>query len=137
MGKLNRICAVAILTAALAVSAFAGTIDSPGVAAPPPPPSGASTTSSSVTTTVILTTGDPSFVFAVADSSEGGTRADGNYVLTVADWEHIIELDFPLTSPRLLKQSLRRIGLLAEIVNTFRDKIHNEADLIKQHRQRK
>src|SRR5689334_1400726 len=83
-----------------------------------------------------ISTGDPSFVFAVADSSEGGTKADGNYVLTLADWERIIELDFPLTSPRLLRQSLRRIRLLAEIVNRFKDTIHAEAELIKQQRQR-
>ncbi|HYV82547.1 MAG TPA: hypothetical protein VE931_03470 [Pyrinomonadaceae bacterium] len=53
MGKLRRTCAVAIVTAALAVSAFAGTIDSPGVVAPPPPPN--QTTSTSATTTIILT----------------------------------------------------------------------------------
>ena len=83
-----------------------------------------------------ISTGDPSFVFAVADSSEGGTRTDGNYVLTLSDWDHIIELDFPLTSPRLLKQSLRRVGLLAEIVNRFKDTIHAEAELINQRRRK-
>jgi hypothetical protein len=31
-------CAVTIVTAVLAVSAFAGTLDSPGVVTPPPPP---------------------------------------------------------------------------------------------------
>ena len=81
-----------------------------------------------------ISTGDPSFVFAVADSSDGGTKADGNYVLTLSDFEHIIELDFPLTSPRLLRQSVRRANLLAEIVNRFKDTIHAEAELIKQQR---
>ena len=52
MKELRRASAIAILTVALAVSAFAGTIDSPGIAAPQPPPS---PTSSSITTTVILT----------------------------------------------------------------------------------
>lgn len=84
-----------------------------------------------------ISTGDPSFVFAVADSSEGGTKVDGNYVLTLSDWEKIIELDFPLTSPRLLQQSLRRVGLLANVVNRFRDKINTEAGLINQQRRRK
>lgn len=83
-----------------------------------------------------ISTGEPSFVFAVADSSEGGTRSDGNYVLSLADWEHIIELEFPLTSPRLRKQSLRKVGLLAEIVNRFKDTIHAEALLIDQQRRK-
>lgn len=48
MKKLRRICAVAILCAALASSAFAGQIDSPG--SPSPIPRGAS-----ITTTLILT----------------------------------------------------------------------------------
>ncbi|HJP94515.1 MAG TPA: hypothetical protein VJ875_21315 [Pyrinomonadaceae bacterium] len=55
MNRLRQTCAVAILTMALAVSALAGTIDSPGVATPPPPPSQTSTTSTSITTTLILT----------------------------------------------------------------------------------
>jgi hypothetical protein len=52
MKNTRRVFAVSILTLALAISAFAGTIDSPGIAAPPPPPS---QTSSSTTTTIILT----------------------------------------------------------------------------------
>lgn len=55
MSKVRRACAVAVLTAALATSALAGIMDSPGVASQPPPPSGASTTSTSITTTLILT----------------------------------------------------------------------------------
>ncbi|HJT26183.1 MAG TPA: hypothetical protein VJ784_02145 [Pyrinomonadaceae bacterium] len=49
MGKLRRTCAVAIVTAVLAVSAFAGQLDSPGAPAP------SQTTSTSTTTTIILT----------------------------------------------------------------------------------
>ncbi len=72
MKKLRRTCAVAIVTVVLAVSAFAGQIDSPGVVAPPPPgtidspgiagiidspgaPAPSETTSTSTTTTIILT----------------------------------------------------------------------------------
>jgi hypothetical protein len=50
-----------------------------------------------------ITTGKPSFVFAVVESSEGGKKAYGNYVLTVADCKCIIELDFSLTGPPLRK----------------------------------
>jgi hypothetical protein len=83
-----------------------------------------------------ITTGQPSFVFAVADSSEGGKKSYGNYVLTVADCKRMIELEFPLTNPRLRKQSLAKIDLLAEIVNQLKDTIHVEADLIDQRRRK-
>ena len=49
MNKLNRTCAVAIVTAVLAVRAFAGIMDSPGTPAPAPTPS---QTSSNVTGTI-------------------------------------------------------------------------------------
>ena len=77
-----------------------------------------------------ISTGQPSFVFAVAESSEGGKKGDGNYVLTVADCKRMIELEFALTSPRMRKQSLAKIDLLAEIVNRLKDMIHAEAELI-------
>ena len=79
-----------------------------------------------------ITTGQPSFVFAVADSSEGGKKTYGNYVLTVADCKRMIELEFLLTSPRMRKQSLAKIDLLADVINRFRNAIHNEAKLIDQ-----
>lgn len=79
-----------------------------------------------------ISTGKPSFVFAVAESSEGGKKPHGNYVLTLADCKRMIELEFPLTSRRSRKQSLAKIDLLAEIVNRFKDTIHAEADLIGQ-----
>jgi hypothetical protein len=85
-----------------------------------------------------ISTGEPSFVFAVADSSDGGERSDGNYVLTLGegDSKRIIEIEFPLTSSRLRKQSLAKIDALAQIINRFKDKIHSEADLINQRRRK-
>jgi hypothetical protein len=79
-----------------------------------------------------IVTGKPSFVFAVAESSEGGKNACGNYVLTVADCKRMIELEFSLASPRVRKQSLAKIDLLADVVNRFRDAVHAEANLIDQ-----
>ena len=79
-----------------------------------------------------ISTGEPSFVFAVADSSKEGKEAAGNYVLTVADYSRIIELEFPLTSPRMRKQSLAKIDLLADVVNRFKETSHAEAKLIDQ-----
>jgi hypothetical protein len=77
-----------------------------------------------------ISTGKPSFVFAVAESSEGGKKAYGNYVLTVADCKRMVELEFPLSDPRTRKQSLAKIDLLAEVINRFKETIHAEADLI-------
>ena len=53
MSKLRRTCAVAIVTAVLAVPAFAGIIDSPGAPAPAPTPSQTSSTSTSMTTVIL------------------------------------------------------------------------------------
>jgi hypothetical protein len=83
-----------------------------------------------------ISTGEPSFVFAVADSSKGGKEAAGNYVLTFADHTRIIELEFPLASPRLRKQSLKKIDLLADVINGFKDRLHTEAELIDQRRRK-
>ena len=77
-----------------------------------------------------ITTGQPSFIFAVAESSDGGKKTYGNYVLTVADCKRMVELEFPLTSPRMRKQSRAKIDLLAEVINRLRDAIHVEAELI-------
>lgn len=79
-----------------------------------------------------ISTGQPSFVFAVADSSKGGKETLGNYLLTIADCRRMVELEFPLTSRRLRKQSLAKIDLLARVINQFKDVIHTEAELIDQ-----
>ena len=83
-----------------------------------------------------ISTGQPSFVFAVAESSEGGKDKTRNYVLTVADCKRMVELEFPLTSARMRKQSLAKVDLLAEIVTRFRDAVHAEAKLIGQQREK-
>jgi hypothetical protein len=83
-----------------------------------------------------ITTGKPSFVFAVAESSEGGKKAYGNYVLTVADCKRMIEMEFPLTTPRARKRSRAKVDLLAEVINRFKDAIHTEADLIDRGKQK-
>jgi hypothetical protein len=77
-----------------------------------------------------ISTGKPSFVFAVAESSEGGKKTYGNYVLTVADCKRMIELEFPLSDPLLRKQSLAKIDLLADVINRLKETIHTEAELI-------
>jgi hypothetical protein len=82
-----------------------------------------------------ISTGQPSFVFAVAESSEGGKKTYGNYVLTVADCKRMVEIEFPLTSKRMRKQSLAKIDLLAEVINHFREELHAQARLIEKRAQ--
>ena len=55
MKTLRRTCAVAVLSMALAVSAFAGQIGSPGYAPARHAADETSTSTSSITTTIILT----------------------------------------------------------------------------------
>ena len=81
-----------------------------------------------------ISTGQPSFIFAVADSSEGGKKEYGDYVLTIADCKRMVELDFSLTCPRKRRQSLAKIDLLAEVVNRFKETMHAEAKLMDQRR---
>ena len=81
-----------------------------------------------------ISTGQPSFVFAVAESSEGGKKEHGTYVLTIADCKRMVELDFSLTGLRKRKQSLAKIDLFAEVVNGLREAIHAEAKLMDQRR---
>jgi len=83
-----------------------------------------------------ISTGRPSFVFAVADSSDGGKKPHGNYVLTIADCKRMIELEFSLASPRLREHSLAKVDLLAEVINRFRESVHAEADLIDQRKRK-
>lgn len=83
-----------------------------------------------------IATGQPSFIFAVAESSEGGKDACGNYVLTIADCKRNVQFDFPLTSPRMRKQSLAKADLLADVINRFREAIHAEAELIDQQQEK-
>jgi hypothetical protein len=72
----------------------------------------------------------PSFIQAVADSSDEGTYVLGNYVLIIADCHRNIMLEFSLASPSLRKASLAKIDRLAKVVNEFREAVHAEAKLL-------
>lgn len=76
------------------------------------------------------TTGKNSYICAIAESSEGGTNKAGDYVLILADCHHAIELEFSLVSPKERKESLSKIDTLAEVINRFREALHNEIEAI-------
>jgi hypothetical protein len=81
-----------------------------------------------------VSNGTTSYIRAEIESSEDGTYRLGNYILTLADCRRIVELEFPLTTPRVLQQSLAKIDLLAEVIDAFRDALHEEAGLIEKAR---
>jgi hypothetical protein len=79
----------------------------------------------------------PSFIQAVADSSDEGTYLLGNYLLIIADCERRILLEFNLANAKQRKMSLAKIDRLLKVVNEFRDKVHAEAQLIEKNYGRK
>ena len=72
----------------------------------------------------------PSFIQAVADSSNEGTYVLGNYVLIIADCDRRIMLEFSLGNAHQRANSLKKIDKLLKVISEFRDVVHAEADLI-------
>jgi len=77
-----------------------------------------------------ISLGAPSFIQAIADSSDEGTYLLGNYILILADCDRRVLLEFGLGNPKQRKLSLDKIDRLAKVVNEFRDAVHAEANLI-------
>jgi hypothetical protein len=77
-----------------------------------------------------ISTGFTSYVFAEAESSDGGEYKLGNYMLVLADCRRRIELEFFLGTARHRRQSLAKIDLLLEVLGSFRKALGNEAQLI-------
>jgi hypothetical protein len=72
----------------------------------------------------------PSFIQAIADSSDEGTYVLGNYILIIADCDRRIMLEFCLANKKQRKMSLAKIDRLLKVVNEFRDAVYTEAGLI-------
>ena len=80
-----------------------------------------------------ISTGFTSYIFAEAESSDGGEYKLGNYMLILADCRRRIELEFFLGTPRHRQQSLAKIDLLLEVLNAFRAALSKEAQLISEY----
>lgn len=78
----------------------------------------------------------PSFIQAVADSSDEGTYLLGNYVMIIGDCHRNVMLEFNLSNAQQRKISLAKIDRLAKVVNEFSDRVHAEAKLIDDHEKR-
>ena len=61
----------------------------------------------------------PSFIQAVADSSDEGTYLLGSYILIIADCDRRIMLEFGLANPRQRKANLAKIDRLLSIILTL------------------
>jgi hypothetical protein len=72
----------------------------------------------------------PSYIQAIADSSDEGDYRLGNYVLIIADCHRNIMLEFGLGNDKQRKLSLDKIDRLAKVINEFREAVHGEAKLI-------
>ena len=77
-----------------------------------------------------ISEGAPSFIQAVADSSDEGTYLVGNYLLIIADCERRIMLKFHVSSPKARKQARAKIERLAQVVNDYRAALIKEIELI-------
>ena len=77
-----------------------------------------------------ISEGAPSFVQAVADSSDEGTYTLGNYLLILADCERRVMLHFHVANPRSRKIARAKIDKLAQVVNDFRAALIKEIELI-------
>ena len=80
-----------------------------------------------------VSTGYTSYVFAEAESSDGGEYKLGNYILILADCRRRIEFEFFLGTARHRRQSLAKLDLLLDVLKAFRAALNKEAQLITDH----
>jgi hypothetical protein len=77
-----------------------------------------------------ITTGHTSFIVAEVESSADGAYRFGNYMLTIADCNRIVRLEFPIGSRSSRRESLAKINLLQDIVTSFRDALAKEIEAL-------
>jgi hypothetical protein len=71
-----------------------------------------------------------SYVIAEVESTEDGEYRLGTNMLTIADCNKQIELEFSLSSSKARQRSLARAELLANLINGFRDSLQEEVKQI-------
>src|SRR4026207_483572 len=77
-----------------------------------------------------ISTGHASYVLAEVESSRGGENKWGHCMLTIADCRRCIQLEFFLGTVRARRESLRKLDLLLNVLNSFRKVLLAEAQLI-------
>jgi hypothetical protein len=82
-------------------------------------------------------TGNTSYIFVEAESSDKGQYKCGHYMLTIADCRRRVQLEFALSTKRARRISLAKINLLINVLTRFRDALLKETELIEQFEQSK
>ena len=74
--------------------------------------------------------GTTSYILAEVESSSGGEYKWGHYMLTIADCRRRIQLEFFLGTMRARRESLKKLDLLLNVLNSFRRALLAEAHAI-------
>lgn len=82
-----------------------------------------------------VSSGQTSYVYGEAESSDNGDYKLGNYILIIADCRRRIEFEFFLGTARYRKLSLAKADLLVQTLTDFRDALYAEAALIDKNRE--
>jgi hypothetical protein len=77
-----------------------------------------------------ISEGAPSFIQAIADSSDEGTYLLGNYLLIIADCDRRVMLHFHVSSPKARRQARAKIDKLAQVIKNFRNALIKELEAI-------
>src|ERR687889_1305033 len=77
-----------------------------------------------------ISTGHTSYILAEVESSRGGENKWGHCMLTIADCRRRVQLEFFLGTVRARRESLRKLDLLLNVLNSFRKVLLAEAQLI-------
>jgi hypothetical protein len=77
-----------------------------------------------------VSTGHTSYILTEVESSRGGEYKWGHYMVTIADCRRRIQLEFFLGTRRARRESLRKLDLLLNVLNSFRKVLLAEAQLI-------
>jgi len=77
-----------------------------------------------------VSTGHTSYILAEVESSRGGEYKWGHYMLTIADCRRRIQLEFFLGTMRARRESLKKLDLLLNVLNSFRRALLAEAHAI-------
>ena len=77
-----------------------------------------------------VSTGHTSYILAEVESSRGGEYKWGHYMLTIADCRRRIQLEFFLGTMRARRESLKKLDLLLNVLNSFRRALLAEANAI-------
>ncbi len=77
-----------------------------------------------------VSTGHTSYILTEVESSRGGEYKWGHYMVTIADCRRRIQFEFFLGTRRARRESLRKLDLLLNVLNSFRKVLLAEAQLI-------